>query len=458
VSHRLFSRSLSAKARQAGSRPGSPGSRERHTSGFRDSNRPDDDFAFSQSLSALSALTDVSLAAEIALDVALYELLQQACAAAVATSGAIGLLQGGEIVCRARTGDSAPDLGMRLDWHSKLSAACFQTKGCQRCDDAQADPRVDGELCQRLGIRSILLIPIMRGQELIGMLQVLSPLPNAFTDHEAEVLSMFSQQVVDKLERSEQVRASAGKPNLVPEPRSLENWDPAIPGGTQQEKESVGAVKARDLSTDVLLVSLVLLAATLGWMLDRAEWHEHNANRARAQLSQGQSGTPAADSSSNPTSGASPLADVTVDSNAGGEDEADEGLVVSRAGKVVFRQPSGTSSPQDVMGGAIQPATEKEVTQAPRSISPQIAEQRLVNRVEPVYPEAARLGGTQGPVVLEVWVGREGAVQKITSVSGHPQLIAAATAAVRQWRFRPLYHEGQAEGFRTRVTVDFRLP
>ncbi|HXW90834.1 MAG TPA: TonB family protein [Terriglobales bacterium] len=418
---------------------------------------PDDDLSFSQSLNALSTLTDVSLAAEIALDVALYELLQHACAAAVATSAAIGLVQNGEIVCRARTGESAPDLGMRLDWHSKLSAACFESKECQRCDDAHQDSRVDGELCRRLGIRSILLIPIMRGQELIGILEVLSPLPHAFSDHEAGVLSMFLQQIVDKLEWTKRIQASGGNLDLAMQPRKG-GREPVAQASTPDHNGGAGEIKVRDFSSNILLVSLVLLATTLGWMLDRSEWHARHAAKTHPRVSQAQVGTPAPRVSSNAAAGTNPYADLTLDSHATDGDEANGDLKVFRDGKEIFRMPAGTSPLPEGIGGEIQPATEKEVTRAPLTISPLVAEQHIVNRVEPVYPQAARMGGTQGSVVLDVWVGREGAVYKLAPISGNPQLVAAASAAVRQWRFRPLVHEGQAEDFRTRVTVNFRLP
>jgi len=456
VAHRLFSRSGSSKARGAASRPSTPASREpRHAPGVRENTRTDheEDPSFYRSLNALSALTDVSLAAEIALDVALYELLQQACTATLATSGAIGFCDCGEIVCRARTGESAPDLGVRLDQHSTLAAACFETRDSQCCDDTETDPRVDAERCRRLGVRSILLVPILRVQELIGILEVLSPLPNAFGDKEAEVLRMFSQRVIDKLERTQQVQASGGF-DSAREPGKL-GWEPATQTDSTEDKEGGGKTRRRDFSTDALLVSLVLLAVTLGWMLDRAEWHAHRSGNSRAQLSKG----PPTARSSDSAAGTNPFVDITLDSKATDKKEnADGSLVVFRDGKEIFRLPAGESPPQsEVLGEQIQPATEKEVT-TPRNVSSKIAEEHLVSRVEPVYPPAARTKGTQGPVVLDVWVGRDGAVQKLAPVSGNPQLIAAATTAVQQWRFRPLFYEGQPEDFRTRITVTFRLP
>jgi TonB family protein len=449
---------MNSKARSSGSRLGSPGPRDpRHAPEVREKSRTghDENLSFFRSLNALSALTDVSLAAEIALDVALYELLQQACAAAVATGGAIGLVQGDEIVCRARTGEGAPDLGVRLDQHSNLAAACVQTRSCQRCDDTEADPRVDAERCRQLGVRSILFVPILRDQELTGILEVLSPLPSAFGDRETKVLCMFSQRVIDKLERTKQVQASGGGPDSVQDPQKLEGWEPVAQTSTEDEKEAGNGRLVPDFSFYALLVSLVLLAGTLGWMF-RAEWHA-KALISRAELSQG---LPAAGSSSDASAGTNPLADLTLDSKAAEKDEDTYGgLVVSRDGKVIFRQPP-VASPSDskVLSDQIQPATEKEVTTAPRTISPQIAEEHIVSRVEPVYPEAARISGTQGAVVLDVWVGQEGAVHKVAPISGNAQLLAAATAAVRQWRYRPLYFEGQPEDFRTRVTLTFRLP
>ena len=465
MAHRLFSRSITSKTRSSGSRLASTGPRDsRHTPEARESRTgSDEDLSFFRSLNTLSALTDVSLAAEIALDVALYELLQQACAAAVATSGAIGLVQGGEIVCRARTGEGAPDLGVRLDQHSNLAAACVQTRSPQRCDDTETDPRVDAERCRRLGVRSILFIPIQRDQELIGILEVLSPLPSAFSDRETEVLSMFSQRVIDKLEHTKEVQGAGNAIDSVDEPQKPEGSEPVTSTSAPDEKETRSRRRARDFSTDALLVSLVLLAGILGWMLDRAEWHTHATKAAKADVQPSQ-GLSADGSSSDGSAGTNPYADLTLDPGKAGEKDEDlnpdGGLVVSRDGKVIFRQPSVSGPPPDskVLGDEIQPATEKEVTTSTRTISPVVAEEHIESRVEPVYPQAARISGTQGPVVLDVWVGQEGAVQKVAPISGNPQLVAAATAAVRQWRFRPLYHEGQPEDFRTRVTLTFRLP
>jgi len=87
-----------------------------------------------------------------------------------------------------------------------------------------------------------------------------------------------------------------------------------------------------------------------------------------------------------------------------------------------------------------------------------VADEYLVERVEPEYPESAREQHIQGPVVLVALVGKDGAVEKLSTISGDAQLAAAATDAVQQWRFKPFFRNGAPEEFQTQITVSFRLP
>lgn len=91
-------------------------------------------------------------------------------------------------------------------------------------------------------------------------------------------------------------------------------------------------------------------------------------------------------------------------------------------------------------------------------LSPDAAEHSLIYRQEPEYPEEARRQGIEGPVVLDVRVGGDGAVQNASLVSGQEILGKAAIAAVKQWRFKPHYSQGRPAEMQTRVTLNFRLP
>ena len=81
----------------------------------------------------------------------------------------------------------------------------------------------------------------------------------------------------------------------------------------------------------------------------------------------------------------------------------------------------------------------------------------LIHQVLPVYPAIARITRTQGVVVLEALITREGAVDSLRVISGHQLLIQAALDAVRQWRYRPTLLNGDPVEVVTTVTVNFTL-
>jgi periplasmic protein TonB len=81
----------------------------------------------------------------------------------------------------------------------------------------------------------------------------------------------------------------------------------------------------------------------------------------------------------------------------------------------------------------------------------------LIHRVEPQYPALAKTMGIQGTVVLAAVVSREGTIEKLKVVSGHPFLAQAAAEAVQQWRYRPYVLNGQPVEVDTQITVNFFL-
>jgi protein TonB len=84
-------------------------------------------------------------------------------------------------------------------------------------------------------------------------------------------------------------------------------------------------------------------------------------------------------------------------------------------------------------------------------------EGNLVHRVQPDYPPLARQTRVQGQVVLRAMISREGAIENLQVLSGHPMLIPAAVNAVRQWRYRPYVLNGEPVEVETQVTVNFVL-
>jgi len=77
--------------------------------------------------------------------------------------------------------------------------------------------------------------------------------------------------------------------------------------------------------------------------------------------------------------------------------------------------------------------------------------------IEPVYPMTAKLAHIQGSVVLRAVISKDGAIENLAVVSGHPMLVKAAIDAVSQWRYRPYMLNGDPYEVETQVTVNFVL-
>jgi GAF domain-containing protein len=118
-----------------------------------------------------------------------------------ATGAAIALRAGEEIVCRARAGRIAPDLGVRLQTDSGLSAECVRTGEILLCHDTERNPRVDLASCRRLGARSILVAPLRHYRRTLGVFEVLSGAPYAFDQRDVATMQMLSGVMVAAMTR-----------------------------------------------------------------------------------------------------------------------------------------------------------------------------------------------------------------------------------------------------------------
>ena len=134
-----------------------------------------------------------------ALEQVLTLITEQACLATSATASAIAVREHDQIICRATTGPNAPDLGIPLDISSGLSGACVRSREAQYCADTETDSRVNAEVCRRLEVRSVMVVPLLREEELVGVFEIFSPLPQAFARHDLENLNSLSQALLDAL-------------------------------------------------------------------------------------------------------------------------------------------------------------------------------------------------------------------------------------------------------------------
>ena len=82
---------------------------------------------------------------------------------------------------------------------------------------------------------------------------------------------------------------------------------------------------------------------------------------------------------------------------------------------------------------------------------------KLLNKVQPIYPELARQQRIQGVVRLKTIIGVDGTIQQLELISGHPLLVQAAMDAVRQWRYQPILVNGKPVEVETTIDVYFQL-
>ncbi|HUO24155.1 MAG TPA: GAF domain-containing protein [Candidatus Aquilonibacter sp.] len=152
--------------------------------------------------SSMSAVEEIEAhAAELDLEPAISAIAERACHLTAATGAAIALRRGEEIVCRARAGRSAPDLGVRLQADSGISAECVRTGEVMVCHDAERNPRVDLASCRRLGVRSILVSPLRHYRRTLGVFEVLSSSPCAFDQRDVATMQLLSSLMVAAIVR-----------------------------------------------------------------------------------------------------------------------------------------------------------------------------------------------------------------------------------------------------------------
>jgi len=146
------------------------------------------------------------------------------------------------------------------------------------------------------------------------------------------------------------------------------------------------------------------------------------------------------------------------------EDDAPPPAAIS--GGVVGGVPGGIPGGQlgGVIGGIISstssvaavPNVTKPAPQRVR-VTQGVSKGLLVYRIEPTYPPLARQARIQGVVVLTAVIDKDGNIQNLQVVTGHPMLAPAAIEAVKQWRYKPFLLSGQPFEVETTVTVTFSL-
>ena len=135
---------------------------------------------------------------------------------------------------------------------------------------------------------------------------------------------------------------------------------------------------------------------------------------------------------------------------------------VMSASGVVGGVPGGVPGGQ--MGGVIGGIISSTPMAVPKVATPQrvrvsqgVSQGLLVKKVQPAYPPLARQARIQGQVILQAEISKDGTIENLRLISGHPMLAPSAIEAVKQWRYKPYMLNGEPVAVETTVMVNFTL-
>ena len=141
-----------------------------------------------------------------------------------------------------------------------------------------------------------------------------------------------------------------------------------------------------------------------------------------------------------------PAADVSIPGFTGGGTAATDNLFAGVIGSVPGPPPAAPAS-----------TPKSKSATGPLRVTTGVAEANLIRRVMPLYPPLAKSARVQGTVEFTAVISKEGTIENLRLVRGHPLLVEAAREAVLQWKYRPTLLNGQPVEMVTDILVNFTL-
>lgn len=138
-------------------------------------------------------------AADLSRDALMQLAAERAQAVTAADGAAVEAVEGDDMVYRAASGMAADWLGLRLAVTQSFSGRCARLGVPMRCVDAAYDARVDREACRRIGIRSMVVVPVTDADGSVAVLKVVGAEPDRFSEPDVEALQELGRLVSDRL-------------------------------------------------------------------------------------------------------------------------------------------------------------------------------------------------------------------------------------------------------------------
>src|SRR6267378_2263354 len=159
-----------------------------------------------------------------------------------ASGAALAFLTDDRMICRARAGEPTPSLGAPVDAKQGLSGECVRSGRLVSCEDTENDLRVDPAICRALGIGSLMAAPIVSDFRVVGLLEIFSPHPRAFTKAHETVLD----RLVEMIPKTHREKTQAEKTQEKTQPETLIGpeavsgvWRPSVSESSPMELASM---------------------------------------------------------------------------------------------------------------------------------------------------------------------------------------------------------------------------
>ncbi len=149
-------------------------------------------------------------------------------------------LEEDQMTWRAATGAPVPPLGAEVDTEHGLSGECVRGGQLVTCDDMENDPRIDPEIGRALGIGSLIASPIVSNFRVVGVLEIFSPHPRAFTKAHGTILDRLGELVPKSIRETAQPEAIEIAPEAI-EPR-IHPMEPVFEARPEPASESLAEV------------------------------------------------------------------------------------------------------------------------------------------------------------------------------------------------------------------------
>ena len=176
-------------------------------------------------LSSLEAVRrEIREIGEEDVDAVLRLITESALSLTGASGAALAFLTDDEMICRARAGEPAPPLGAPVDVQQGLSGECVRTGLLVQCRDMENDPRIDPEIGRRLGIGSLIAVPIVSDVRVVGLLEIFSPRLRGFTKDHETVLDRLAEMIPQTFSEEPEPENTQPEKTQPETPVSPEAW------------------------------------------------------------------------------------------------------------------------------------------------------------------------------------------------------------------------------------------